>query len=368
MTVRVQFDVTCPAHVNLFRHAIRELARRGDAVGVTSRRDGSTTELLDTYGIAHTPLSTRAAPPLGRAVEWATRESRSLRYVRRFEPDVVVSGLRPSAVHAATLAGAGSVVVHDGGRIPRLAAATAPFVDRLCTPAYYDGDFGARHRRYEGVPELAYLHPNWFEPDERHLAEYGIVPQEPYFVLRFATTNALDDGVTRRAKQRFAEVLAAHGQVYVSNEDNLPPTFEAESLGLPPALLQHLLADASMLVTDSNATAAEAAALGTPTVRCPPFADPEATDAVEFLREYDLVISTDDEPAAIRAAADLAADPTREARWAERRRRLLSETVDLTAFLLDRIEEVGRADDRDPDGDARSSPVRPGATDLTTTH
>ena len=111
--MRVHFDVTHPAHVHLFRHAIESLAREGHAVGVTAREKEVTTELLDAYAIEHEVLSRKREPAWTLGPEWGLRTLRTLDYVRRFDPDVVVSQLNPSAVGAAAITRTPNVVFHD---------------------------------------------------------------------------------------------------------------------------------------------------------------------------------------------------------------------------------------------------------------
>jgi len=341
--MRIQFDVTHPAHVHLFRHAIYALCRDGHTVGVTTREKEITTRLLDAYGIEHTVLSTQAETPLGLATEWGLREIRTLRYARKFDPDVIVSRLNPPAVHAAAAVGAGSIVFHDHEQANTLARLTAPLTDRFCTPSGYDADLGEPHRRYEGYHELAYLHPNWFTPDRSVLESHGIDPDDRFFVLRFVSMQAHHDigrnGLSRRAKKQIATELSKHGTVYVSNEDDLPPAFNAKHVPVPPEDIHHLLAYSSLLVTDSNTMATEAALLGTPVVRSNSFAENGLSNFVE-LGSYSLVRSFNDETNALNAATEIAQDRSANGTWTDRRDELLETKIDVTSYMLEQIQEV----------------------------
>ncbi|XVH33583.1 DUF354 domain-containing protein (plasmid) [Haloferacaceae archaeon DSL9] len=343
--MRVHFDITHPAHVHLFKHAILELARNGHAVGVTSREKELTTQLLDAYGIQHTILSTRGDSPLALGLEWSLREVRTYRYARKFDPDVVVSRMNPPAPHAARLTGAKSIVFNDHEQGHGLARATAPFIDYFCTPTRYSGDLGTRHRRYAGFHELAYLHPNWFAPDHELLRSYGVDPDERYFVLRFVSMQAHHDigraGLSLRAKKRLIQTLSEHGRVYISNEGALPPAFDAYRLPVPAEAIHHLLAEASMCVTDSNTMATEAALLGTPTIRSNSFADDESLGNFVELDDYGLVVSLSDEREVLATVERLVDDADADGRWRRRRDRLLEDKIDVTKYILDRITEVG---------------------------
>lgn len=350
--MRVYFDVTHPAHVHLFRNAIRELADAGHTVAVTSREKEMTTELLDAYDIEHTVLSRKRRSQAALVPEWTIRELRTIRFARAFDPDVVVSHLVPSAVHAARLTGAGSVVFNDHEHSNYLTRLTAPLTDFYCTPAGFQGDFGEPHVRHEGVLELAYLHPNWFTPDRNRLRDHGVDPDEPYFVLRFVSMGAhhdiTRDGMSRETKIALARELSEHGEVYVSTEGPLPSELEGHGIPVPPAAIHDLLAEARLFVTDSNTMATEAAVLGTPTVRSNSYAADGSLGNFLTLEEYDLVVSTADEAEAHERALELATSTYAPEAWRNRRDRMLEDATDVTAFMLDLIAEAAaRSGDRE---------------------
>ncbi|AGN02207.1 hypothetical protein L593_11310 [Salinarchaeum sp. Harcht-Bsk1] len=342
--MRVHFDVTHPAHVHLFRHAIESLAAEGHAVGVTAREKEVTTALLDAYGIEHEVLSRKREAAWALGPEWGVRTLRTLDYVRRFDPDVVVSQLNPSAVGAATLTRTPSVVFHDSETAGRLADVLAPLTDVVCSPTGVQQRLGDNHRFYDGFHELAYLHPDRFEADPDLLAEYGVDSEASYAVVRFVSMGAYHDvgeaGLAREQKRRLVETLAEHGPVYVSSEGEPPADLPGDSVPVPPDAIHHLLANASVFVGDSDTMAIEAAVLGTPTVRVDSFGDGDVLGCFNELERFDLVHSTTDGDEAVERAAELADDPAATDRWRRRRDRLLDETVDVSAYMVDTIREV----------------------------
>lgn len=342
--MRVHFDVGHPAHVHLFKNAIRSLSNEGHTVAVTSREKEMTTDLLEAYDLEHTVLSRKGSGTLRTVSEWCLRGLRTVRFARRFDPDVVVSRVLPTSMPAAKLAGAATLMVNDTEDVETLAPFIAPLVDYWCTPESYQDDYGDGHRRHAGVQELAYLHPNWFSVDRAMLREHGVEPDEPYFVLRFVSNEAYHDGnrqgIRTRTKREIVERLSERGTVYVSSEEDLPPGFDGHEVPVPLEAIHDLLAEANLMVTDSGTMAIEAALLATPTVR---YESPDAygtLGAFVELESHDLVEQVTDQEALARRARDLAQSPDATSRWLRRRDRYLEETTDVTRYMLDLIEEA----------------------------
>jgi len=359
---RIQFDITHPAHVHLFRHAIGELVAGGHTVAVSSREKELTTDLLDAYGIAHTVLSRKGDRKLALLPEWILRDVRTLRFAARFDPDVVVSRLSPTAVHAALMVGAGAVAFHDHEGTNRLASLLAPFTDRLCTPATFEADFGASHYRHDGVQELAYLHPDRFEPNRDRLREFGVDPDESYVVLRFVEMGAHHDvgleGISAAAKRRLVSELSRDAAVYVSTERGIPADLDAQQIPVPPALMHDLLSEASLFVTDSNTMATEAGLLGTPTVRSGAYAETNEFSNFDVLFEAGLVESIAEEDRAVDRALELFEDPDAGRRWRQRRDAYVADKPDLTEYIVETVLAV--AGGGPPERDASGSRQNPG--------
>ncbi|MFC5970150.1 DUF354 domain-containing protein [Halomarina salina] len=345
--VRVLFDVGHPAHVHLFRHAIDALEARGHRTLVTSRDKECTQELLHAYGIDHRPLSTMGDGALGIAREWLTRERRLLGVARRFDPDVVVGVLNPAVAHVSSVLDCRSVVYNDSEASRVAGWLTHPFADVVCTPSGFGRSLGEKQVRYDGYHELAYLHPNRFDPDEVDLEAYGVDPNEPYSVVRFVSWGAHHDvahhGLSPEAKRTLVGRLREHGEVYVTSESPLPPAFRRHRLPVPPDALHHLLAGADLYVGDSGTVATEAALLGTPAVRASSYAGSadDMSNFRELQNRYGLLYSTADEDDALDTVDRFLDDPETRARWQRRRTRLLAEKVDVTEHMVSLVVDEG---------------------------
>ena len=105
--------------------------------------------------------------------------------------------------------------------------------------------------------------------------------------------------------------------------------------------MHDVLAFASIVVGDSGSMAGEAAVLGTPNVFYGSFAG-----RLEYLNDlesrFDLARSfRPDQAAAMLDEVDgLTADPGERERWQERRRKMLEQCVDVSAWYYDLVSEI----------------------------
>ncbi|MDS0281778.1 DUF354 domain-containing protein [Haloarcula onubensis] len=344
--MRVHFEVAHPAHVHLFKHAIRELQARGHRTLVTAREKEVTTELLDAYDIDYEVLSAQRETTPGLILEWALRELKLIRTIRRFDSDVVLSHINPVAAQAARVTGTPSVIFTDDEVATRgLSKLTLPFTSRVCTPACFEMDFGDKHRRYDGYHELAYLHPDRFEPDPEPLRDHGVAVDEPYYVLRFVSWAAHHDvgetGISRAGKRELVDYLSARGEVYITSESPLPEGFETHRLPVPPERIHDLLYYADGYIGDSQTMALEAGILGTPSIRTNSFVGNKDLSTFRELESHGLVYNLNEERAAIEKLKGFVEDPDIAAKWERRRSQLLAEREDVTDVVVD--EALGAA-------------------------
>lgn len=342
--MRVLVDVVHPAHVHFYRHLIGLLEARGDEVVVVSRDKEVTVALLDQLGIPHTPVGRSAERSvLGHGGELLARDLALVRVGRRFRPDVILTR-NPAGVQAATVLGTLGIFDSDDGTVAGIHwRAAAPFADVITTPSCLGESHGPRHWTYHGYKALAYLHPARFTPDPTVRTRLGVDEGELLSVVRFVAFHASHDaeasGLDPALRREVVDRLARRGRVVISSESPLPPDLQPLRLELPPTQLHHVLAAADLVVGDSHTVAAEAALLGTPVVRASTFTG-RIPYLVELEDRYELMVNftPDQGPPLLQTVDELARDPGTKARWGERRDRMLTERVDVTAWYLDLID------------------------------
>jgi len=338
-----------PAHVHFYRNALKQLEATGHDVWVFYRDEELVGELLDRYSID----GERLAPCSGGGLDTVRTQLRYelalLRRALRIRPDVMTAVGGVAVAHVATLVGARSVVFCDSGDHAPLNRLGFVFADEICTPTALGGDLGDKQHRYEGYHELAYLHPDRFEPDRSALSDLGVDVDERYFVLRFVAWKAHHDvghsGLDASEKQRLAKELSELGDMYITAEEELSPELEGYRLPVPPEMIHQLLYFADLYVGDSQTMATEAAVLGTPAVRCNSFAGgDDMGNFVELEERYGLLLSTPDPDRAIDRALAWARSSTTEAEWRSRRQRLLADKIDVTEYVVNKLLTAGESD------------------------
>jgi predicted glycosyltransferase len=270
--LRFLFDIVHPAHVHFYKHVIRGLEARGHATRVVARSKDVTTQLLDRLGIPYETVGKAGRKSLlqqGR--ELLERDLELGRRVRSFRPDLIATR-SPAGAQVGRALGVRSVFDTDDGRAAGLHFwAAAAFAHVITTPDCTTERYGRRQVLYPGYKQTAYLHPAHFRPDPQVLDELGVREGERYFLVRFVAMEASHDGgeggLSAADKGRVVELLSQRGKVFVSCEGQVPEAFQPLRFPLPPDRMHDALAFADLLVGDSQTMAAEAAVLGTPSLR-----------------------------------------------------------------------------------------------------
>jgi len=317
---------------------------------ITSRDKDITLQLLENLGLEHTCLSRARRRALGLLLEMVEHETRLLGVVRKFRPDVMLEIGGTFIVHAGKLARIPTIVFTDTENARLANRITFPFAGCVCTPKCFQGSAGSRQVIYDGYHELAYLHPNRFQPDPAVPASAGLVPGG-YIVIRFVGWTAGHDigvkGLSPEAKLKLVRTLMRSGRVIISSESSLPKELEACRMTMSPERVHHLLAFARLYVGESATMASESAVLGIPAI----FISPEGRGYTDEEEEcYGMVFNfrVPQVDMAIQRAQELLNRPNLGAEWQEKRRALLRDKIDVTAwmtrFVLDFVKQRRKRD------------------------
>lgn len=344
--MKILIDITHPAHVHFFRHAIREWESRGHQVIVTSRDKDLAVSLLDRYGFHHRMLSWARRGIVGLGLEMMERGYKLWGVVRRERPAVLVGVGGTFIAPVGKLTGVPVVIFTDTEHARVGNAIAFPLASAICTPRCYEDDLGGKQVAYNGYQELAYLHPERFTPDPSQLKAFGVSPEEPYIVMRLvAWESGHDIGDKGFSHLRsVVETLSHYGRVLISSENPLPPNLAQHSVTVSPEHIHHLLAFAKLFIGESATMASESAILGVPSI----FVSASTRGYTnEQERKYGLVYTFSDpktaQQRAVEKAVELLQRPHLHAEWQAKRENMLSDMTDVTAFVVDVVERYARS-------------------------
>jgi predicted glycosyltransferase len=187
--------------------------------------------------------------------------------------------------------------------------------------------------------ELAYLHPDFFTPDEAVIKKYGFSPYT-YIIIRNSALKAHHDigakGLSGEVWDRVNKVIKDYPQI-TSHEG-------AKSQKIEPWDMHHVLAFSKMIISDSLSMSVEAAVLGVPAIRYNSFVG-RVSVLNELENKYDLTYgfnASDSESATamIYKIEELLAMAHLPEIWQEKRQKMLSEKINFTTWMIDLFNNI----------------------------
>jgi len=341
--------MTHQSNIHSFKHAIKRWVDAGHTVIVTSREKEVLVPLLDAAGITHILLGRSASSATGLMGELITRCVKLFGIVRREKPDVIVSFGGPFSSPVGRLTGVPTVTFYDTehARISNLIAYSTTHY--LVLPSSYHNPPKRRVIFFPGCKELAYLRPEYFTPDPGILKRLGLEAGERFVIMRFVSRRVSHDlghsGLGDEDKVRAVRAFLPYVRVFISSEVPLPGELDMYRFPLPPEEMHHALAFAELIYGESATMSSECAVLGTPAI----YLDFTGRGYTYELEEkYGLVrnftLSQEDIAESIRTGIAILTAPEEKRPWREKRERLLDNTVDLTALMVELVELVGKGE------------------------
>ena len=350
--MRYLFVTNTPAHAHLFRHAASRLDAAGHEVLVVARDYGCTVDLLEYFEVPHVVANRAEMSQLSVLTDIPNHLLSRYREARRFDPDVIFGmGVDAALVGAALRTPVVLVVDSEPDGLDHAISKRLSRV--LLTPHAFGKDLGPRQYRFRGFKECAYLHPDVFEPDPSVREELGLEPDEPFAILRFNAWGAHHDvsqkGITPEQRRELIEKLADHVTVLVSDEAFEGESFDLEGRARPfdvhPARMHDALAEASLLVADTQTMVTEAALMGTPAIRSNSFVGDDDMGNFQELEEVGLIYNEREFDRVLEKALEIVSDPDVGEEWMRRRDAYMADQVNLTDLLVDAATSQGRMEE-----------------------
>jgi predicted glycosyltransferase len=272
------FDIGHPGQVHLFKYVIRALIAKGHKVTTTTKEIPEIKELLNAYHIPYESLGAKFDSIMLKGISHIKFNINLYNIAKREKIDIAI-GSSMTIAHASVFHRLKAIVLDDDdSEAVRLFSKFAhPFADCILSPnALSHQRNGSKDLTYAGTHELFYLHPQYFNPDQKVLNEAGVAKGDPFFIVRFVFGKAYHDKgkrwMTFTQKMKIIETLEQHGRVFITTEREIDGEFRKWQLKLKPERIHHLMYYANMFVGDSQTMTSEAAILGTPALKCNSFA------------------------------------------------------------------------------------------------
>jgi hypothetical protein len=185
--------------------------------------------------------------------------------------------------------------------------------------------------------KLGYLHPTIFEVAEDIIAAYEFT--HPYVIIRLAKLTAHHDdgieGLTYTAVENLIALAKKYERsIYISAEYSLPNQLKPYELKIEPIHMHHVLAQADLLVCDSQSMSVEAAMLGTPSIRYSSFAG-RISVLEELELDYGLTfgINPGSEAKLLQKFESLLGNKNLKLEFTNKKDFMLSEKINVTDFV-----------------------------------
>ena len=342
--MRILVGMAHPKHVYMFKNFIEEMERRDHEVKILAIEKDITVYLLKQFNMPYTLIGKNPPQVYRKILSVPKWEYLTLKIAREFKPDIYIGQALPHFAHVSAILRKPYILFEDSEPAKAVQAVSFPFTDAIVTPSCYKDDLGKKQIRFNGYFELAYLHPNYFNPNPAVLNELGLSKNDKFIIMRFVSWVAVHDigqkgGFDLEMKKRVVKEVERYTKVFITSESPLPEEFEKYRITIPPERIHDLLYYAQMLIGDSQTMTTEAGVLGTPAIRCNSFVgENDMGNFIELEQKYGLIFNYNDPNKAMTKAVELIQKSDLKEVWSAKKEKLLKDKIDVTKFVTEFIE------------------------------
>ncbi len=343
--MKILIDIGHPAHVHVFKNAIRDLREKGHEITIVTKDKEVTIDLLKKFGLDFINLGKPGKGLFGKAHSLIYFDYKLYKIAKKVRPDILIGMGSPYLGHISRLIHKPYISFWDTENARLLTWLTYSFTDTICTPSCFLNELGNKQVKYSGYKELAYLHPQQFTPDPSVLDELGLSKKERFIIVRLISWAASHDvGLKGMIDPvQMVHELEKFGRVFVSSETIPDKRLEKNMLKITPEKFHSVLAFSQLYIGEGGTIATEAAILGTPAIHIESDSRGIATgnssgNFRELRDRYGLMFFYPDEKAALNKAVEILSDPESKSKWQKKRDILLKDKVDVTSWMTSFIE------------------------------
>lgn len=337
--MKILFDLGHPAHYHLFKNFIRYLLNNDIGVDLTIRNKDVIKVLIEHDNLNCFSLAIHKNSLIGLATEFLKRTFFILNLNRKNRYSIALgTSVSIGFLSLLTKCKSWNFNEDDDEIIKQYALLSYPFASKIFNPDCLRFEkFKSKRVLHNSYHELAYLHPNNFEPDKNLLKKYNLVDKK-YVILRLNSLQAHHDiGAKGISNEMYFKIKALLKDYIIIESRENSKTHQIE-----PWDMHHVLAFTKMIICDSQTMAAEAMVLGVPSIRINTF-----VGRISYLEElenkynlgYGILPLAENESNILDTINYLANDTNIESLWQEKKEKMLSEKCDLNQWMIEYFEK-----------------------------
>lgn len=348
--MRILVALNHPAHYYVFKFTVIKLRQLGISVKYVIREKDVLEKLLISENVEYEKIVERRSRKenlfsivTGGIFELIKQDINLFKLASQWKPDLMI-GTDIAITHVGSLFRIPSFVFNeDDFEINQLfCKATYPFATKIISPNICSvGRFQKKKIGYNGFQKMAYLHPDYFKPDQQFVEEF-LGTKDKYFLIRMVSLTAGHDiegkhtGLNESIIDNLIKELKPKGRIFINSERPLNPKYEEYRLIIEPNKMHSLLAFASIFIGDSQTMCAEAGLLGTPFIRFNDF-----VGKIGYLNEIEnkyglgFGITTNNQEMIIEKVRYILSLTDPKSIWKERTKVIFSDKIDVAQWYTD---------------------------------
>lgn len=344
MKKKLLIEIGHPAHIHHFRNLYMELTSKGWDVMLAGKDKEMVLYLAEYYKLPFKKVGKTKNSMVKKLMDLPFSFLKLLFLAIKFNPSIMISRVSPLSGWVSFLLRKPHITFADTETVEKLDRFSEPFADYIFTSVSFRRTYSVKkHFRYHGSHELAYLHPNRFEPDISVLKDLGLKDSDKYAILRFVAWEAHHDvgeyGLTEAQKEEIVAHIEKSGlKVFISSEKGLSEELKKYTIQIPPKKMHDALYFASLYAGESSTMAEEAATLGIPSICVSSLAG--KTGVIQDLVKAKLLLNfhPDEYDNLIKELISILEKTSLLNEWKTRKEAYLRERIDVSGFYAWLVE------------------------------
>jgi hypothetical protein len=325
----------------MFKYLIKNLQDKGHTIKISINTKDILEELVRADGIDYEnilPLRRKRNSKLAALLTLIKKDFKifSLQMKGRYE---LMAGTESALAHIGWLFRKPVLIFDedDVAIVPETSLISFPFATKIVSPFVCNlGKWTKKKIGYNGYQKTAYLHPDYFIPDEKIIRK-DVARGQKYFLIRISGLTAYHDtgikGFTIEIIRKIIGIIQPYGKVLLSTERQLPDDLQPLICNTEVNKIHHYLYFAEFIIADSQSMCVEAAILGTPSIRFSDFAG-KISVLEELEHNYDLTygIPVSEVDKLYTKINELLRISDLRQTWQKKRKKMLEDKIDVTSF------------------------------------